>query len=102
MMKYYLLFVFCFITFGLLHTTRVVAQTTTSPSLKTHVCVKQCMNGTHAYQQGEIGYINDLSVRKEEQNAPHVCTALCTKEKKHVYAHGEIHHVCTEACRNEK
>jgi hypothetical protein len=42
--------------------------------------------------------------KKEKKEQPktelkaHVCTAACTTEK-HVYAHGEVGHVCTDACK---
>lgn len=44
------------------------------------------------------------AVNKEMKEKPktelkaHVCTAACTSDK-HVYAHGEVGHVCTDACK---
>ena len=35
---------------------------------------------------------------KKMELKEHKCTAACTK-KKHVYAHGEKGHVCTDACK---
>ncbi|HWY34097.1 MAG TPA: hypothetical protein VNX68_05585 [Nitrosopumilaceae archaeon] len=37
----------------------------------------------------------------QEKLKKHHCTAACTKGK-HVYAHGEKGHVCTDACKKAK
>lgn len=36
--------------------------------------------------------------KKEMTTKKHVCTDECHKSGKHVYAHGEKGHTCTEAC----
>ncbi len=40
-------------------------------------------------------------IKSTEKPKKHHCTAACTNGK-HVYAHGEKGHVCTDACKKAK
>lgn len=41
------------------------------------------------------------STKCNKEMKEHVCTSAC-KDGKHVYAHGEKGHECTDACMKEK
>lgn len=50
---------------------------------------------------GELSFSSDANYHAGDKPRKHHCTAASTKDK-HVYAHGEKDHVCTDDCKKEK